>query len=161
MRTDWNTPQEVVDLVTGYAPIVLDPCSNATSIVPAKTRYMLPEQDGLALPWDSEPGVVFVNPPYSREIGPWIDKAIASYSDGTQIILLVPARTCTRWWRSLMQGNYARVWFRTGRLTFLGGKHCAPFPSALISLGGDPDPLYQPFDEHMYGEGVGVGWYKL
>lgn len=45
--TDWNTPIKYAEAIHKmFDPLELDPCSNAGSIINAKTRFLLP-QDGL------------------------------------------------------------------------------------------------------------------
>jgi hypothetical protein len=59
---EWNTPKAIVDaVVEAFGTIDLDPCSNGTSIVHAKEEYLLPDDDGLVLPWR---GHTYVNPPF-------------------------------------------------------------------------------------------------
>ena len=44
-------------------------------------------------------GRVFMNPPYGREIGAWLQKAWESAQSTAELVVcLVPARTDTRWW---------------------------------------------------------------
>jgi hypothetical protein len=75
---------------------------------------------------------VFVNPPYGREIGKWVEKAYHSIEDGSAqiVVMLLPARTDTRWWHDwVMKGE---IRFIRGRLKFGGCKNSAPFPSAIV-----------------------------
>jgi hypothetical protein len=133
-RMDWNTPQVIVDLVraVGGGEIKLDPCSNENSIVGAEVSFRFDHgQDGLKLPWYTD-GLVYVNPPYGREIGPWIERC-AKYGAETDVIALVPARTDTKWFQTCWKA--AGICFVRGRLTFLGAPSPAPFPSALVHWG--------------------------
>jgi phage N-6-adenine-methyltransferase len=59
----WLTPDDALDPVRAYAPIGLDPCTEAHNPVGAKT-FFTEEDDGLAQSWQDQ-GLVFVNPPYS------------------------------------------------------------------------------------------------
>lgn len=135
-RVDWNTPQVIVDVVkrVGGGRIALDPCGNAGSIVVAEVEYRLDQRrNGLELTWAMAPdfGLVYVNPPYGREIGAWVSKCWTQSADGVDVIALVPARTDTNWFR-LCWTTAQRVCFIHGRLSFLGAEHPAPFPSALV-----------------------------
>ena len=85
--------------------------------------------DGLKHSWF---GKVFVNPPYS-EIRLWIEKAIEQSEHCERIVLLVPARTDTRWFHDLVYCRYTIVFLR-GRLKFGDGKNSAPFPSMLVFI---------------------------
>jgi len=137
-RMDWNTPPEVLKLLHAGWPdgVDLDPCHNPASIVDARFTYT-EEQDGLAQSWDipRPGGLVYVNPPYGSALPAWAEKVQAERHESRNIVVLVPARTDTRWWRTMTQG--ARyVAFLGGRLRFLGAPAAAPFPSALIIHGG-------------------------
>ncbi len=133
-RMDWNTPQEVLQALDPLGPIWLDPCSNAASIVNAATEWRIERgEDGLARPW-LRLGFVFVNPEYGRALSSWAEKIATEARYGVEIVSLVPARTDTQWWATLVAGASA-VLFLKGRLTFLGAPHPAPFPSALVYHG--------------------------
>lgn len=125
----WATPQEFFDRLDAVHSFTLDACANSDN---AKCdRYFTKEQDGLAQSWD---GVVWMNPPYGREIGHWMRKAYESSQQGATVVCLVPARTDTRWWH-----DYAikgQIEFIRGRLKFGGHKSNAPFPSAVVTFSG-------------------------
>lgn len=130
---EWYTPQAIiVAAMAALGGIDLDPCSNTgTPNVPA-SRHLTAEDDGLAHGWR---GKVYMNPPYGREIGGWIDKLTTEFAYGnvTAAVALLPARTDTAWFRALP----ARwVCFVSGRLRFSGADP-APFPSVAAYLGPD------------------------
>ena len=104
----------------------LDPCATAEN---AKCeRHFTRGDDGLTQEWT---GRVFMNPPYGREIGNWMQKALeAAESTAELVVCLVPARTDTRWWHDFaVQGE---VRFLRGRLRFGDAQTGAPFPSAVV-----------------------------
>lgn len=151
---EWYTPAEIVERVVAVlGRIELDPCSNAAKTVPA-TAHFTKADDGLSQQWS---GSVFMNPPYGRPIAEWADKLVAEYKAGrvTSAIALVPARVDTDWWRTFRE--YA-VCFVDGRLKFSGHKNSAPFPSALIYLGGNIDRFHDEFK--AIGD-VWVRWHGL
>lgn len=76
---------------------------------------------------------MFCNPPYGREIGKWVKKCYDEVYNGDcdLAVMLVPARTDTRWFHEYIYHN-ARVWFIKGRLKFGGCKMSAPFPSMVV-----------------------------
>jgi hypothetical protein len=138
------TPAHIVaavDLCLGG--IDLDPCSNSKSDpnVPAANVFTAAE-NGLTRPWS---GTVYMNPPYGSEIKAWIEKLVHEYEDGevSAAIALVPARPDTGWFLAL--ANYP-VCFVSGRLTFIGNDSPAPFPSALVYLGRDPERFHEVFE---------------
>lgn len=131
-KQDWNTPGCVLDRVRLVAPIALDPCGNENSIVGAWREFRLDRgEDGLALPWmpHSGGGLVFVNPPYSTALKPWMAKCWNEAADGAAIVALVPARTDTGWFGYPWSCQALCFW--RSRLRFLGAPSSAPFPSAV------------------------------
>ena len=124
---EWSTPEDFfAKCVDKYGPFDLDPC--ATMANAKAPKFYTKEQDGLAQVWR---GRVWMNPPYGRQIGQWIEKAYrASQTTAEIVVCLVPARTDTAWWHDFaMSGN---ITFIRGRLKFGGCKNSAPFPSALV-----------------------------
>ena len=134
---DWYTPPEIVEAVRELfdGRIDLDPCSNSHEApnVPALVHFTR-EDDGLSRPWS---GRVYLNPPYGKGIGPWIEKVREEYEAGrvTAAVVLVKAATDTRWFRVLSE-RYPRCEV-AGRLKFSGCKAPAPFPSVLFYLGDE------------------------
>lgn len=126
-KTDqWATPQKFFNEWNAlYGPFDIDVCADSTN---AKCPvYFDKEADGLKQPWV---GRCWMNPPYGRDIGAWMKKAIQSYGEGATVVCLVPARTDTKWWHDYaMRGD---IIFIKGRLKFGDAKNSAPFPSAII-----------------------------
>lgn len=121
----WSTPKEFYEKLNSVFNFTLDPCSDDHN---HKTKkYFTESEDGLSQPWDGER--VFMNPPYGREIGKWVEKA--SKTKGL-VVCLVPARTDTRWWQQFVLGGGCHVYFVPGRLKFGDSKNSAPFPSAVL-----------------------------
>ena len=147
------TPPRVLDAVIACLEAIdVDPCSdgNTPPNVPARQHFTR-DQDGLAQPWF---GRVYMNPPYGRrEIDRWVAKLCEEVSAGhtTEAIALVPARTDTQWFRRLSE--YVCCFVR-GRLTFIGNRDAAPFPSALFYLGPDVEKFSRAF------EALGDVWHR-
>lgn len=139
---EWYTPSAIVaKVIEALGAIDLDPCSNeGTPNVPA-WRYFTEADDGLAHEWH---GRVYMNPPYGRGIGDWVDKLAAEYEAGrtTEAIALVPARVDTAWWRRLPHRDWLAV---SGRLSFSGHDNSAPFPSGVCYLGPDSTRFREVF----------------
>jgi phage N-6-adenine-methyltransferase len=127
-RSDnWTTPRDKFDeLACEFGGFDLDPCASPENATCG--RYFTAEQDGLAQEWS---GRVFMNPPYGRTIGRWMEKAWrSSQTTADLVVCLVPARPDTAWWHSwAMRGE---VRFCRGRLKFGGARTPAPFPSAEV-----------------------------
>jgi len=123
---DWETPQRLFDELDKEFDFVLDVCATEKN---AKCRnYYDKEMDGLKQPWE---GVCWMNPPYGREIGKWVQKAYESTLVGATVVCLLPARTDTKWFHDYIFGK-AEIRFIRGRLKFGGCKNSAPFPSAIV-----------------------------
>jgi len=125
----WATPQDFFDKCDKeYGPFTLDVCADIGN---AKCQKFFSKQDdGLKQKWE---GICWMNPPYGRGIGKWLEKAYLSSQQGATVVCLVPARTDTAWWH-----DYAikgKVVFIRGRLKFGKSKNSAPFPSALVVFG--------------------------
>lgn len=122
----WETPQDFFDELDAEFHFTLDPCC-----VPETAKcekFYTPEDDGLSKSWSGE--VVFMNPPYGREIGKWMKKAVDEWRKWATVVCLVPSRTDTAWWHDYaMEGE---IRFIRGRLKFGGSKNSAPFPSAVV-----------------------------
>lgn len=105
LRQDYNTPEETLGPIrqfwSGRGGIGLDPCSNRWSTVRARTEWHYPKQNGYVLPWRGN-GNVFVNPPYGDDLPRWTAKAAREGASGTEVMLFVPARMDTIWWRQNM-----------------------------------------------------------
>lgn len=125
-KTDlWSTPQNFYDMLDDEFNFTLDPC--ATHDNHKTDKYYTLEDDGLSKDWTGE--VVFMNPPYGREIGKWVKKAKES---NATVVCLVPSRTDTRWWHDNVINDASEIRFIKGRLKFGGQKNSAPFPSAVV-----------------------------
>jgi phage N-6-adenine-methyltransferase len=145
-KMDWRTPTSVLDRVRAIGEIDLDPCAAADERHWfANYNFHLEHGfDGLSELW-TDCGLVFVNPPYGRALPKWVDKCRWEASNRTEIVLLVPARTDTRWF----PWSAACVCFWRGRIKFEaeGESNPAPFPSALIYWGPRVDAFRYAFQD--------------
>lgn len=113
---NWATPKVIYDryIVKDY----FDPC-------PLNSNF-----DGLKIEWEAKN---FVNPPYSK-IKEFVEKAIEEHKKGKEVVLLIPARTDTKYFKKLIDYG-VDITFITGRLHF-NESNSAPFPSCYIRLNG-------------------------
>lgn len=91
---EWYTPRELFDELDAEFHFTLDPCATQQS---AKcSKFYTQEDDGLSKDWSGER--VFMNPPYGREIGKWVKKAVES---DALVVMLIPVeeqcQTCLYW----------------------------------------------------------------
>lgn len=139
-KTEWKTPADLLDLVYAFAdgPVTLDPCCSDKH-VDAMMYHIWPEVDGLGEPWS---GVVYMNPPYGREVGKWCQKAADEAERAVVAVIgLLPARVDTRWFQEQVFARARAVVFIKGRLRFEGAENSAPFPSCLVLWGGSNERL--------------------
>jgi site-specific DNA-methyltransferase (adenine-specific) len=130
LSNEWETPADLFSDLDAEFHFTLDPC--ATSSNAKCIKFYTSEDDGLSKDWRGE--IVFMNPPYGREIGKWIKKA---YESGATVVCLIPARTDTAYWHDYVMNGEVR--FLRGRIYFIrpnGETGPAPFPSAIVIFRG-------------------------
>ncbi|HEU4648553.1 MAG TPA: DNA N-6-adenine-methyltransferase [Gemmatimonadales bacterium] len=125
---DWATPQDLFNRYDAKHHFTLDAAASSAN---AKCRrYFTKANDGLAQNWGQE--TVWVNPRYGRVLAAWVQKAFEASQRGATVVLLLPARTCTRWFHEYaLRGD---VEFLKGRVKFGGASTAAPFPSMVVTF---------------------------
>ena len=126
-RHDCETPWPVFAEYDAEFHFTLDVC--ATPDTAKCPRFYSPEQNGLVQDWGDD--ICWMNPPYGREIGLWMEKAYRSSFAGATVVCLVPSRTGTRWWHAWVLGK-AEIRPRQGRITLVGAKDPAGFDSVAV-----------------------------
>lgn len=132
---DWATPQELFDRLNAYHNFDLDA---AASSMNHKVDNWLgldhpdpARKDGLTAEWDGQH--VWLNPPYGRILNQWVAKAADhAYRNKAEVVLLLPARTDTRWFHDYC--IHHAVEFIRGRVKFGDSKNAAPFPSMIVRM---------------------------
>ena len=125
---EWATPQKTFDELNAEFNFTLDPC--ATDENAKCDKYFTIEDDGLIQDWSNE--IVFMNPPYGREIKHWVRKAYEESLKGATVVCLIPSRTDTTYWHDYIFGKATDIRFLKGRIKFGDSKNSAPFPSAIV-----------------------------
>lgn len=115
---DWGTPSSLYKAICdkGY----FDPC-------PLRADF-----NGLLMEW---PDRVYVNPPFSA-IREWVSRCIFESKKGKVVLLLIPARTDTKYFKWLWKHG-CHFDFVTGRLKFGDSKNPAPFPVVFVYFIGN------------------------
>ena len=116
----WATPQHVYEALDAEFHFDFDPC-------PLDGRV-----DGTAplfVRWQGKR--VFCNPPYGPGMEEWLERGL----EADLAVFLIPARTDTRWFHSLVLPNAKEIRFLKGRLKFGGAPYNAPFPSMVVVFG--------------------------
>lgn len=132
----WATPQNFFDKLNDEFHFTLDVAADETNHKCEK--YYDKQIDGLSQPWvtlEREREVIWCNPPYGREIGKWVEKAYTESLNGAIVVMLLPARTDTKWFHDFIYGK-AEIRFIRGRLKFGDSKNSAPFPSMVVIFRG-------------------------
>lgn len=125
---EWETPQDLFDSLDALYRFDLDVCATNEN---AKCRtWYTKEMDGLLQHWFLEGRAAWMNPPYGRSIGAWMEKAYRESNKGMTVVCLLPARTDTAWFHDWV-AEKAEVTFLRGRLKFGGCTNSAPFPSMI------------------------------
>ena len=132
-HVEWFTPSNVKkDLIDEFGCFDLDPATAPSNPMDAK-RFFTKQDDALKQEWKGSN--VYLNPPYGRIISKFIDKAILEWESGNaqRIVMLLPSRTCTKWFHQLLNHPNVTIRFYKGRLRFNDLKP-APMPSILVVL---------------------------
>lgn len=100
----WATPQKLFNRLNREFDFTVDVAASRSN---AKCRrFYTARQNGLSKDWSGE--TVWCNPPYGRVIAEWMQKAYLSSRRGATVVLLVPARTDTAWFRDYALRGAAR-----------------------------------------------------
>ena len=137
---EWSTPQDTFDALDAEFRFVIDCAATAENTKCA--RWLGPggvSPDALTVNWGEAGSVCWLNPPYSR-VRAFVRKAAAEAAwHGCTVVLLLPARTDTRWFHDYVwdQTRHAaqpgvELRFLRGRLKFGGATSGAPFPSLVV-----------------------------
>ena len=124
-QSTWITPMK---LQRSLGHFDLDPC--AADEMPYRTadRMVTKKEDGLSVDWGESR--VWLNPPYGREIVPFLERM----HNG---IALIPCRTDNKWFHELVLPKAYAVFFMRGRVRFIsidGSDSGSPtFASILVA----------------------------
>jgi len=128
-KTDlWSTPQDFFNELDREFHFGIDVCATEEN---AKCKNFYDKKtDGLKQNWGGY-GTIWCNPPYGKEIACWVEKAAQTSQSGETVVMLLPARTDTKWFHEYIY-NKAEIRFVKGRLKFGDAKASAPFPSMIV-----------------------------
>lgn len=127
---EWLTPPQIINALW---PFDLDPCAPWRRPWDTARHHYTMRDNGLMQPWE---GRVWLNPPYGRETGRWLEK-LADHGNG---IALIFARTETAMFFEQVWRKADAVLFIEGRLFFhyVDGSQAtanAGAPSVLVAYG--------------------------
>lgn len=112
----WATPSALYSELNKEFNFNDDPCPIGDGI------------GGLLREWGT---CTYVNPPYGRSLYQWISKAYLEMTQNKTIVLLLPARTDTKWFHDFCI-KATEIRFIKGRLKFGDAVNAAPFPSMVV-----------------------------
>ena len=115
-----------MDVLKEEFEFMLDACSTDDNPT-ALPNWYTENDDGLKQDWQTW---TYCNPPYS-EVELWVQKAHLEAAKGNYSVMLLPARTDTKWFHRWIYGQYC-IRFLKGRLKFKGTLNSAPFPSMIV-----------------------------
>lgn len=128
-RMDWRTPPELFAALNDEFAFDLDAAASDENAL--CKRYWTEQDNALTKPWHDS---VYVNPPYGRGVGAWVEKAAREVEarHAEWVVMLLAARTDTRWFHRVIAQKAVEVRFLPGRLRFVGAAGPAPFPSMVV-----------------------------
>lgn len=129
-RNNWTTPKELFNILDNQFHFTLDACADEYNHLCDK--YYTEQDSCLNHSFENE--VVFMNPPYSRNMRVFIKKCYdEARIHNAKIVLLVPSRTDTQWFHNYIYNRFnVQIEFIKGRLHFDNSIQGAPFPSMLV-----------------------------
>jgi phage N-6-adenine-methyltransferase len=140
----WRTPDHVYDYFDRLYHFNFDAAASPEN---ARTKeYFTKKDNALRKSWSKrgKKRSIWLNPPYSRNLYPWIEKAYKeSCKSGVSLVgVLVFARTDTKWWHDFVIPHAWKIHFIQPRLRFLDSKTgkkkgAATAPSVFIVFKGD------------------------
>lgn len=131
----WRTPKYVFDYFNKEYNFNFDAAASPQN---AKCKNFLSQSDNaLETNWCRSGRRIWLNPPYSRQMGVWIEKAYKESEKGCLVACLIFARTDTAWWHDIVMKKAWKIHFIRGRIRFLSSKDgkagdAAPAPSCLV-----------------------------
>ena len=128
--TTWLTPPHILEALGEFD---LDPCTPINRPWDTAKHHYTIEDDGLIMPWF---GRVWCNPPYGREMNPFLEKMV-NHSPGGMVLIF--ARTETKAFFDYVWDRADAILFLKGRLKFYKPDgtegDTAGSPSVLIAYG--------------------------
>jgi site-specific DNA-methyltransferase (adenine-specific) len=142
-RGDWATPIKFFAELNEEFNFTLDAAAMQRSTKVPENWYGLdhPDEkrrDCFQTDWlkDSRGGWVFMNPPYGKEMRPFLKLATEWNNKGVKQVWLLPSYTGAIWFHTYCMPHQVR--YVKGKLNFDEHKNQAPFYSALIILDDKP-----------------------
>ena len=146
-KTEWFTPKWILDELGIFD---LDPCSSDFRPFDIAKKHFTIKDDGIKQKWK---GRVFANPPYGREMIPFMEK-MAKHGSG---IALCFARTETKCYHEWIWPYAHSFLFLKGRVCFLNRQ------GESVGTSGSPSILiaYSDYDGDVLANFAGWGKFLM
>jgi len=128
-NSDWRTPKSFFKRLDSEYHFTTDVGASKETALCEDYLGIDNGRRALATPWGS---INYCNPPYGRQVGDWIATAYQESLDSKIVVMLLPARTDTKWFHNWIMGKASEVRFIQGRIKFEGATTGAPFPSMVV-----------------------------
>jgi phage N-6-adenine-methyltransferase len=130
-----ETPPEIFDPLNAEFHFQRDVCATPENAKCPAFWSINDGDDALTKEWS---GVLWMNPPYGREIGKFVQKAYDSACAGyATVVCLLPARSDNEWWKLVIQSELR---FIRGRIRFVGTPGSCMFPCCVAIFHAHLDP---------------------
>lgn len=133
------TPESFMQpIYDAFGEVDIDPCAHPLSPVVARCRFILSNgDDGLRDQWSGR--FAYVNPPFSRQLD-WLRRAHEQWASNRvkTVLCLVPVRTDSEFFQTIVKTKVAEVFFIEGRVKFgseAGKWQATPFSLMLVAFG--------------------------
>ena len=124
---EYETPKEIFEPLQKEFDIQLDVC--ATKENNKCDKFFTKEEDALTKDWDKN---FWMNPPFSRNLKKWIQKAYEESQKGVTGVSILPVRSNTLWWHKYIIDTKAEVRFLKGEIKFSNHKRGLWLPFAIV-----------------------------
>ena len=130
---EYETPKEIFEPLKREFNLVLDVCASESNT--KMPLYFSKEQDALTKDWDNN---FWMNPPFSRNLKKWVQKAYEESQKGVIGVSILPVRSNTNWWHKYIIEVKAEVRFLKGEIKFSNQKRGLWLPFAIVIWKSSP-----------------------
>ena len=134
----WGTPDHIFQAMNDRFGFTLDACAENAAVAKVE-RFISPEQDTLKTAWS---GKVWMNPPYGRVIGKFLQRASEQLDNGNAelCVALLPNSTGTVWFHDHVVPHIQELILLRKRVEFIDidnsskGGSAANFDSIIVVM---------------------------
>ena len=123
---EWPTPVWLILALKRIFAFTIDVCATGPNVC---SRFYTILDDGLTQNWSHE--VVFMNPPYGRDLHHWIEKAYNSSLHDATVLCVLPSNTDVGWFHDYCW-KAEKIIFLRGRLKFGETSNSAPNGTMIV-----------------------------